>query len=225
MHATGSASFRERLFRALSEATTSTTSSVFESHISIYNAGDRADRVYLLTSGRVKLVTMSPLGKECLLAILTAGHIFGELCLDAARSRRFETARTMSRTVVKAMPVPAFHAWLCREELQGAFVQYLIDRVVQQQQVITSLVTVDCQRRLGELLLLLARTLGTPDSRSVRIDARISHEELSQMVGTTRPRVTTFINRFRSLGLIELGPRRQMIVREAQLAAHLDSLG
>ena len=80
--------------------------------------------------------------------------------------------------------------------------RYLAVRIADQQQVIANMVTVDSEQRLGRTLLQLARTMGK-DPRSIRIELRISHEELSEMVGTTRPRIRLFMQRFHHLGLIE----------------------
>ena len=90
-----------------------------------------------------------------------------------------------------------------------------------QQQVIPNMVTVDSEQRLGETLLQLARTLGKKEARGIRIELQISHEELSEMVGTTRPRITLFIQRFQDLGLIEKSFRRSLIIQKEKLASYL----
>jgi hypothetical protein len=86
--------------------------------------------------------------------------------------------------------------------LEG-FVRYLAVRITDQQQVIANLVTVDSEQRLGKTLLQLAHALGKKDRQSTRIELKISHDELSETVGTTRPRISLFMQRFRNLGLIE----------------------
>ena len=90
--------------------------------------------------------------------------------------------------------------------------------------MIAHLVTVDSEHRLAETLLMLGKSLGKPDPHSRRIAVRLSHEELSQMVGTTRPRITEFMNRFRTLGLIELTAEHHLIVNEAKVRAYLQSI-
>jgi CRP/FNR family transcriptional regulator, cyclic AMP receptor protein len=75
-------------------------------------------------------------------------------------------------------------------------------------------VTVDSEQRLGQTLLQLARTMGKKDPRSIRIELRISHEELSEMVGTTRPRISMFMQRFHNLGLIETNREHLLIIKE-----------
>ncbi len=97
-------------------------------------------------------------------------------------------------------------------------------RVADQQEVIANLVTVDGEQRLGKTWLHLAGQLGEKGPRSTRIGLRISHEELSEMIGTTRPRVSVFMQRFRNLGLIELSEQHFLIVKEAKLAAYLKSI-
>ena len=94
--------------------------------------------------------------------------------------------RAMKETILKQMPCTQFFARLSRDSLFGGFVQYLAVRIADQQQVIANLVTVGSEQRLGKTLLRLAQTLGKKDPRSIRIELTISHEELSEMVGTTR---------------------------------------
>ena len=84
-----------------------------------------------------------------------------------------------------------------------------------------NLVTVDSEQRLGKTLLHLARKLGQQDPRSIRIEPRITHEELAAMVGTTRSRIGTFMHHFLELGLIEFSTERFLIVKEHKLMAYL----
>ena len=93
--------------------------------------------------------------------------------------------------------------------------------IAEQQQVIAHLVTVDSEQCLGKTLLQLARTLGKAGSDSLRIEHKITHEELSEMVGTTRSRVSVFMQRFRNLGLIETSAEHFLIIKEKKLIAYL----
>jgi CRP-like cAMP-binding protein len=176
--------------------------------------------VYFIESGQVKLLMLSPEGRECLLAIHTAGDIFGELCLSGL-GPRLETATAMEETTLKRIPCPKFFARLGRDALFAGFVQYLAVRIADQQQVIANLVTVDSEQRLGKTLLQLARKLGKKDPRSIRIELKITHEELSEMVGTTRPRISVFMQRFRNLGLIETNEDHFLIIKEKKLTDYL----
>ena len=83
------------------------------------------------------------------------------------------------------------------------------------------MVTVDSEQRLGKTLLQLARTLGQKNPHGLRIDTKISHEELSEMVGTTRPRVSMFMERFRKHGLLETGSEHCLVVNEKKLTDYL----
>jgi CRP/FNR family transcriptional regulator, cyclic AMP receptor protein len=189
-------------------------------HANVYTCGDQDETVYFIESGQIKLLMLSSEGKECLLAIHSEGDIFGELCLSGSGAR-LETATAMKPTSLKQISSSQFFARLARDSLFEGFVRYLAVRVADQQQVIANLVTVDSEQRLGKTLLQLARTLGKKDPRSIRIELKISHEELSEMVGTTRPRISVFMERFRNLGLIETNRDHFLIIKEKKLTDYL----
>jgi len=212
--------FKQQLRDSLQRETSNSRAVKFARHANVYTCGDRDDMVYFIESGQIKLLMLSSEGKECLLAIHAAGDIFGELCL-AGSSARLETATAMKPTLVKQIRYAQFFARLARDSLFEGFVRYLAVRVADQQQVIANLVTVDSEQRLGKTLLQLARTMGKKDPRSIRIELRISHEELSEMVGTTRPRISMFMQRFRNLGLIEMSAEHFLIIKENKLTAYL----
>jgi len=189
-------------------------------HASVYASGDQNDMIYFIDSGQVKLLMHSSEGKECLLAIHSAGDIFGELSLSGIGTRS-ETATAMKTTILKQVPCAQFFALLSRASLFEAFVHYRAVRVADQQQIIANLVTVDSEQRLGQTLLQFARIMGKKDPNSIRIELRISHEELSEMVGTTRPRVSLFMQRFHHLGLIETNKDYFFIIKEKKLTEYL----
>jgi CRP-like cAMP-binding protein len=192
-------------------------------HNNVYMVGDEIEAVYFIEKGEVKLVMLSSEGKECILAIHSAGDVFGELCLSGLTGRQ-ETAMAMEETHLKRIPCDKFLERLSRDSLLIGFVKYLAVRIADQQVVIANLVTVDSEQRLGKTLLQLARKLGKKDPRSIRIDLRISHEELASMVGTTRPRISMFMQRFRNLGLIEMSAEHHLIIKENKLTAYLASI-
>jgi CRP-like cAMP-binding protein len=212
--------FKQQLRESLQRETLNSRSIKIARHGNVYNCGDQDDHVYFIESGQIKLLILSCQGKECILAIHTAGDIFGELCLSGLGAR-VETAMAMKTTMVKQIPSSQFFARLSRDSLLEGFVRYLAVRIADQQQVITNLVTVDSEQRLGQTLLQLARTLGKKDPRSIRIELKISHEELSEMVGTTRPRISVFMQRFHNLGLIETNRDRFLVIKENKLTAYL----
>ena len=212
--------FKQQLRDSLVNETHNSRSFKIAKHNHVYNFGDQDKMVYFIESGQIKLLMLSPEGRECLLAIHAAGDIFGELCLSG-KGARLETAMAMEETIVKQIPCSKFFARLNRDSLFEGFVQYLAVRIADQQQVIANLVTVDSEQRLGKTLLQLARKLGKKDPWSIRIDLKISHEELSEMVGTTRPRISLFMQRFRNLGLIETNADHFLLIKEQKLTDYL----
>jgi CRP-like cAMP-binding protein len=212
--------FKEQMRESLRRETVNSRTVKIARHATVYACGDQDERVYFIESGQIKLLMLSPEGKECLLAIHSAGDIFGELCLSQLGAR-LETATAMEETILKKIPSSQFLARLSRDSLLEGFVSYLALRVADQQQVITNLVTVDSEQRLGKTLLQLARALGTKDQQNIRIKLKISHDELSEMVGTTRPRISLFMQRFRNLGLIEINRDRFLVVNEKKLTDYL----
>jgi CRP/FNR family cyclic AMP-dependent transcriptional regulator len=212
--------FKQQLRDSLRRETANSRAIKIGRHTNVYNCGDHDEMVYFIESGQVKLLMLSSEGKECLLAIHSGGDIFGELCLSGLGAR-LETATAMKATTVKQIPCAQFFAHLSRDSLFEGFVRYLAVRIADQQQVIANLVTVDSEQRLGQTLLQLARTMGKKDPRSIRIELKITHEELSEMVGTTRPRISLFMQRFHHLGLIETNKKHFFVIKEKKLAHYL----
>jgi CRP/FNR family transcriptional regulator, cyclic AMP receptor protein len=212
--------FKQQLRDSLQHETLHSRAIKIAKHANAYTCGDQDEMVYFIESGQIKLLILSSEGKECLLAIHSAGDVFGELCLSGLGAR-LETATAMKETILKQIPCSQFFARLSRDSLSEGFARYLAVRIADQQQVIANLVTVDSEQRLGKTLLQLARTLGKKDPRSIRIELKISHEELSEMVGTTRPRISMFMQRFRNLGLIETNRDHFLIIKEHTLTAYL----
>ena len=215
--------FKERMRDSLRRETMNSRSVTIQRHKNVYTCGDQDEQVYFIESGQIKLLVVSPEGKECLLAIHDSGDIFGELCLSGLGARH-ETAIAMKAVKLKQIPCDKFFARLSRDSLSEGFVRYLAVRIADQQQVIANLVTVDSEQRLGKTLLQLARTMGKTDPHSIRIELKITHEELSEMVGTTRPRISLFMQRFHNLGLIETNKDRFFIIKEKKLSEYLEQI-
>ena len=174
-------------------------------HAHVYTCGEHDAMVYVIEHGHIKLLVPSP-GSQT----MSAGHLHrgrylwrASFCCGKGGGRR-ETATAMEDTVVKQIPCAQFLFRLSHDALLEGFVRYLAVRIADQQRVIAHLVTVDSEERLAQTLLHLAHQLGQHDPRSLSIAQKISHAELAEMVGTTRPRVSHFMKRFRDLGLIEL---------------------
>ena len=211
--------FKKRLRESLVEETRNSRAIELARHANAYTSGDPDDMVYFIKSGQIKLMITSAEGKECILAIHGAGDVFGEMCVSGLG--RVETATAMKATTLKQVPCAQFFDRLNRDSLMQGFVSYLAVRIADQHQVIANLVTVDSEQRLGQTLLQLARTMGKKDPRSIRIELKITHEELSEMVGTTRPRISLFMQRFSNLGLIETNEDHFLVIKETKLDAYL----
>lgn len=215
--------FKEQMRGSLLNETKNSSAVKVLKNNHVYTVGDERETVYFIERGQIKLVMISSEGKECLLAIHGAGDVFGELCLSGLGGR-LETATAMEDSFLKEIPCSKFLGRLAKDSLLEVFIKYLAVRVADQQQVIANLVTVDSEQRLGKTLLQIARKLGKQDPRSIRIEVRISHEELAAMVGTTRPRISVFMQRFRNVGLIEYNTEHHLIIKEKKLTAYLASI-
>jgi CRP/FNR family transcriptional regulator, cyclic AMP receptor protein len=215
--------FKEQMRHSLQRETQNSRAINIAKHSNVYTIGETVESVYFIESGKIKLVMLSSAGKECMLAIHASGDIFGELCLSGLAGR-LETASAMEDTVVKRLPCARFLERLSKDALLEGFIKYLAVRIADQQEVIANLVTVDSEQRLGKTLLQLARKLGRKDPRSIRIELRISHEELASMVGTTRSRISVFMQRFRNLNLIEISEEHHLIIKEKNLTTYLASI-
>lgn len=190
-------------------------------HANIYTCGDKGEHIYVIERGQVKLLMITPGGKECLLAIHSAGDVFGELILSGL-NERLETAIAMETSLLKMVPVSKFISRLAHDSLFEAFIRYLVARIADQQEKITNLATANSEIRLGKVLLQLARKLGRKDLRSIVIEYKITHEELSEMVGTTRPRISEFMRKFRDRNLIEITKERFIKIKEKSLNQFLN---
>lgn len=195
----------------------------FAKHASIYSCGDKGENVYFIESGQIKIQSFTPAGKECLLAIYIYGDIFGESCLSGS-DEYTETATAMEDSVVKVIPRSEFFLHLTREALLESFVKYLAVRVANQQRIITDLITADSEHRLAKTLLELAKKLGGMDCHADIIKHKFTHEELSMIVGTTRPRISQFIQKFRKLDLIEITPEHFIVVKKENLTAYFGNM-
>jgi CRP/FNR family cyclic AMP-dependent transcriptional regulator len=156
--------FKQQLRDTLQRETLDVQAVTIERHANVYKCGDRDEMVYFIASGQIKLLMLSSEGKECIIAIHSAGDVFGELCLSGLGAR-LETATAMKETILKKIPCGQFLERLTRDSLCEGFVRYLAVRIADQHQIIANLVTVDSEQRLGQTLLQLARTMGKKDPR------------------------------------------------------------
>lgn len=186
----------------------------------LYRCGEVSNSLYLVESGRIKTASFSPCGKGCLLDIYAPGEVVGECCLHGAE--RTDTATAMAPTLLRRIPKERFLQILVECELLDQWMGYLAARLSTQQRLITLLVTVESEQRLAVILLRLARKLGIPQGELIRVDERITQQELAEMVGTTRSRVGLFLKRFRDSGYIGSSTLASpLVVHEGRLADYV----
>jgi CRP-like cAMP-binding protein len=166
----------------------------------VFQQGDAADTVFYIQKGRVKLTVLSEQGKEAVVAILEAGQFFGEGCMNGHKIRISTTTAMEDCTITsitKAAMIVAIHDEPRFSEL---FMAYLLSRNSRIEEDLIDQLFNSSERRLARLLLLLANfgKEGNPQP----ISPNISQETLANMIGTTRSRVSRFMNKFRKLGLI-----------------------
>lgn len=189
----------------------------------LYTCGESDHNIYLIENGRVKAVTLARSGKECVTGIYTSQDIVGESCL--LDSDRTETVIAMTPVVLTKISRKEFVRLLAKEELIEDCLRYLTCRLVEQQQVITHLVTINSEKRLAATLMRLAAKIGRRSGGELRIDQRITQEELAEMVGTTRSRIGYFLNQFRQQGIIINNSADSFLtIDEARLIRYLDEM-
>ncbi|MEV6116076.1 Crp/Fnr family transcriptional regulator [Streptomyces sp. NPDC052109] len=181
----------------------------------VYGCLDRDRSIYLVEQGLVKAIVPSREGKECLLDIYSAGDVFGELCL--VRDGRAESVTAMTPVVLRRMSAAKVLAAMSDVGLREQLVHYMAGRLFEQQQLIAGFVTEDSEYRLAAVLLHLGRKLGRRGKGQLRIEERITQEELAAMVGTTRSRVGYFLKRFREAGLVSRSGDCYLALHEPRL--------
>jgi CRP-like cAMP-binding protein len=165
----------------------------------IFSQGDPADALFYIQNGKVKITTLSSHGKEAVVALLGPGDFFGEGCL-AGQLLRISTASTMSDASISRLEKAAVIRIMNDEPAFSAlFMSYLLGRNIRIEADLIDQLFNSSEKRLARLLLLLANfgKEGTPQPI-----ANISQETLAEMIGTTRSRVSFFLNKFRRLGFI-----------------------
>ena len=166
----------------------------------IFSQGDAADAVFYIQKGKVKVCVYSEQGKEAVVAILGGGQFFGEACL-AGQVQRIATVKTMTESVIMRLDKKAILRLIHEEpSFSEMFIAYLLSRTIRVEADLVDQLFNSSEKRLARLLLQLANF--GKESKPEPIIARISQETLAEMVGTTRSRVSFFMNKFRKLGLI-----------------------
>jgi CRP/FNR family cyclic AMP-dependent transcriptional regulator len=167
----------------------------------VMSQGDPADAVFYIQSGKVKVSVVSEQGKEAVVAMLGTNDFFGEGCL-AGQPQRIATVATMTDSVIvrleKAAIVRVIHQ---QPAFSGMFIAHLLARAIRVEADLVDQLFNSSEKRLARLLLLLANF--GKEAKPEPILAKISQETLADMIGTTRSRVSFFMNKFRKLGFID----------------------
>jgi CRP-like cAMP-binding protein len=172
----------------------------FSKKQTIFVQGDPSDAVFYIQEGKVKLTVVSTVGKEATIGILNEGSFFGEGCLTG-QPLRLCAATAMTDCSVMRIEKNAMVEVLHREHaFSDMFVAYLLTRTIRYEEDLVDQLFNSSEKRLARILLLLAH-FGKEGKAEVAIP-KISQETLAEMVGTTRSRVSFFMNRFRKLGFI-----------------------
>jgi len=168
----------------------------------VFSQGDSANAVFYVQKGRIKLTVISKRGKEATIALLGGGSFLGEECIAAIQPQRMTTATAIVPTILLRIERKEMARVLHEEKLfSELFVAYLLGRNIRIQEDLVDQLFNSSEKRLARALLLLAQfgKDGAPET----VIPKISQEVLAEMIGTTRSRVSFFMNRFRKLGFIE----------------------
>ena len=194
-----SSSFEPNVF--LAKVDVGRTMSKHQNGQIVFSQGESADSVFYIQKGRVKITVVSEQGKEAVISILGRGEFFGEGCL-AGQSVRMATVTAMTECEImrleKAAIIRVLHEQPTFSEM---FMSHLLTRNIRVEADLVDQLFNSSEKRLARALLLLANfgKEGKPEP----VIAKISQETLAEMIGTTRSRVSSFMNKFRQLGFID----------------------
>jgi CRP-like cAMP-binding protein len=167
----------------------------------VFTQGEPADAVFYIQDGKVKITVVSDQGKEAVIAILGAGDFFGEGCM-AGQPRRMASVATMTDCTILRLEKTAMIRLVHDEQaFSEMFISHLLARTIRVEEDLVDQLFNSSEKRLARLLLLLANF--GKEGRPEPVIPKISQETLAEMIGTTRARVSFFMNKFRKLGFID----------------------
>lgn len=181
---------------------TQTTTRDYRNRQTIFAQGDKADAMFYVQNGNVKLTVASKSGKKAVIAILRHGDFFGEGCL--ARQSLWTSTATVIQPSTIARVERAAIVRIIRQEpaFANLFISYLLFRIGRIEDEFVDQIFSSSEKRLARILLLLAG-VGLQSKPKLALVVKVSQETLAEMVGTTRSRVSYFMNRFREMGFID----------------------
>jgi CRP-like cAMP-binding protein len=181
----------------------------------IFAQGDSSDAVFYIKEGKVKLTVVSQVGKEATIGILNKGDFFGEGCLTG-QPLRLCSATSMTDCTVMRIDKKSMIKVLHEEQTFSAvFVAYLLARNIRYEADLVDQLFNSSEKRLARVLLLLAHF--GKDGKPETVIPKMSQETLAEMIGTTRSRVSFFLNRFRKLGFVDYGAGDELQVHSSLL--------
>jgi len=184
----------------LAVADSGRTKATYAEHQVLFSQGDLADAVFYIQQGKVKVTVVSEQGKEAVVAVLGPDEFCGEGCL-AGQPRRIATATAMTECEVMRLEKTAIVRVLHDEPaFSEMFVAHLLTRTIRVEEDLVDQLFNSSEKRLARALLLLANF--GKEGRPEPVIAKVSQETLAEMIGTTRSRVSFFMNKFRRLGFI-----------------------
>ena len=178
----------------------------------IFAQGDTAEAIYFIQNGKVKITVVSTAGQEAVLTVLGPRGFFGEGCLVGQTIRVSSAIAIQSSTLYRIERRSMLRALHAEPGLSEKFTASLLARNIELEEDLCDQLFNHSEKRLARVLLKLAR-FGLHDVVPAAKMPRISHETLAEMVGTTRSRVTHFMNKFRKLGLIDYKGNEEIVVR------------
>ena len=187
--------------RFLTQSGSGKTFKIWPPKHTVFSQGDKADAVFYVQEGKVKLTVVSAQGKEAVVGVLAAEHFFGEQCLTG------QTVRTTTATVLEEARIIRIARSKMIETLReepafsAIFVKYLLSHSLRVEEDLVDQLFNSSEKRLARVLLLLANFGKT--SKPQTTIAHVNQAMLAEMIGTTRPRVNFFMNKFKKLGFVD----------------------
>jgi len=167
----------------------------------IFSEGDPCDAVFYVQEGKIKITVTSEQGKEAILSILEAGEFFGEGCLIGEPTRHLAATSLVVSAVMRIEKAEMIRVLHDQSSFAEKFTAHLLTRKARIEGDLADQLFNSSEKRLARTLLLLANF--GKDNRPEQISIKVSQETLAEMVGTTRPRIDHFMNKFRKLGFID----------------------
>ena len=209
--------FDSRTF--LKKAGTQKTTRDYQDRQAIYSQGDAADAMFQIQNGNVKLVVASPRGKQAVVAVLGPGDVFGEGCM-ATKSLRISTATAVQLSTIACVKKETLVRLIHNDPaFAKQFISYLLARMGRVEEDFVDRLFNFSEKRLARILLMLVNN--GKDGREHTSFPSFNQAQLAQMVGTTRSRVSHFMNKFRKLGLIDYRGNGELTVHSRLLSAVL----